>query len=480
MDLKKQSINGAIWTLIDIIVNKGSYFIATIVLAGILGPKEFGVLGMIMLFVAIGNTLIDSGMSISLLRTKDVTEKDYSTVFITNVLMSIFVYLILFFGATLIAAFYSQPILTEVIRWYCIGFIINSFRSIHNVKLMKDMAFKKITLLNLPGNIIGVIIGVWMGYQGYGIWSLVSLFLSTQLISTLCFWIFINWKPSWEFDFKNYKDHFRFGYKLVISAQLNTIFDNIYNILIGKFYNVTMLGYYERAYTFNNYPVSVLSGIILKVSLPSLTMIKDDTERLKNAYKSIMQMSYLIAATGLGFAAVVAEPLVNIVLGKNWLPMVPMFQVLALSYIFYPIHSLNINILSVFGRSDLFLKLEIVKKIVVVIVVSICFNFGIMGLVWSAVINSILALVINTYYSGKFLNYKTLNQLKDLLQPTILVASSIGVIYTFQILMPFQNNIIQIIASFSFGLVVFVGLSEVFKLTPYLSIKNIIVTLIKK
>ncbi len=473
-------MNGAIWTFIDILINKGAYFIATIILAGILGPKEFGLIGMIMLFVSIGNTLIDSGMSTSLLRSNNVTEKEYSTVFITNILMSVLVYLILFFIAPFIASFYEQPILINVIKWYCLGFVITSLRSIHNVKLMKEMEFRKITILNLPGIIISVIVAIWMGYKGYGIWSLVSLFLINQFISTVLFWLFTKWKPSFYFDFANYKDHFKFGYKLTLSALLNTVFENIYNILIGKFYNVKTLGFYERAYTFNNYPVSILSGIILKVSLPSLTSIKGDEVRLQKAYKSIMQMSFLISASGLAFAALHAHQIVKLVLGEQWLPIVPLFQVLSVSFMFYPIHSLNINILSVFGRSDLFLKLEVVKKIMILTVVAICFNFGVIGLVWSSVINSILALIINTHYSGRFLNYPTKNQLLDLLPTLATVLVTVSIVYGFQMVIAPTNLILQIVISFVIGLLTILIISERTNLTPYLHIKELILEQIKK
>lgn len=473
-------MNGAIWTFIDILINKGAYFIATIVLAGILGPKEFGLIGMIMLFISIGNTLIDSGMSTSLIRSNNVTENEYSTVFITNILMSVLVYLILFFIAPFIASFYEQPILINVIKWYCLGFVITSLRSIHNVKLMKEMEFRKITILNLPGIIISVIIAIWMGYKGYGIWSLVSLFLINQFISTVLFWLFIKWKPSFYFDFANYKDHFKFGYKLTLSALLNTVFENIYNILIGKFYNVKTLGFYERAYTFNNYPVSILSGIILKVSLPSLTSIKGDEVRLQKAYKSIMQMSFLISASGLAFAALLAHQIVKLVLGEQWLPIVPLFQVLSVSFMFYPIHSLNINILSVFGRSDLFLKLEVVKKIMILTVVAICFNFGVIGLVWSSVINSILALIINTHYSGRFLNYPTKNQLLDLLPTLATVLVTVSIVYGFQMVIAPTNLILQIVISFVIGLLTILVISERTNLTPYLHIKELILEQIKK
>ena len=473
-------MNGAIWTFIDILINKGAYFIATIILAGILGPKEFGLLGMIMLFVSIGNTLIDSGMSTSLIRSNNVTENEYSTVFITNILMSVLVYLILFFIAPFIASFYEQPILINVIKWYCLGFVITSLRSIHNVKLMKEMEFRKITILNLPGIIISVIIAIWMGYKGYGIWSLVSLFLINQFISTVLFWLFIKWKPSFYFDFANYKDHFKFGYKLTLSALLNTVFENIYNILIGKFYNVKALGFYERAYTFNNYPVSILSGIILKVSLPSLTSIKGDEVRLQKAYKSIMQMSFLISSCGLAFAALLAHQIVKLFLGDQWLALVPLFQVLSISFMFYPIHSLNINILSIFGRSDLFLKLEVVKKIMILIVVAICFNFGVIGLVWSSVINSILALIINTHYSGRFLNYPTKNQLLDLLPTLATVLVTVRIVYGFQMVIAPTNLILQIVISFVIGLLTILIISERTNLTPYLHIKELILEQIKK
>jgi len=433
-----------------------------------------------MLFISIGNTLIDSGMSTSLIRSNNVTENEYSTVFITNILMSVLVYLILFFIAPFIASFYEQPILINVIKWYCLGFVITSLRSIHNVKLMKEMEFRKITILNLPGIIISVIVAIWMGYKGYGIWSLVSLFLINQFISTVLFWLFIKWKPSFYFDFANYKDHFKFGYKLTLSALLNTVFENIYNILIGKFYSVKALGFYERAYTFNNYPVSILSGILLKVSLPSLTSIKSDEERLQKAYKSIMQMSFLISASGLAFAALLAHQIVKLFLGDQWLALVPLFQVLSISFMFYPIHSLNINILSIFGRSDLFLKLEVVKKIMILIVVAICFNFGVIGLVWSSVINSILALIINTHYSGRFLNYPTKNQLLDLLPTLATVLVTVSVVYGFQLAIAPTNLILQIVLSFVIGLLTMLIISERTNLMPYLHIKELILEQIKK
>jgi len=479
LSLKKQSLNGALWTFIDILVNKGSYFTATIILARILGPREFGIIGMITLFVTIGNVLVDSGMSTSLLRSNKITETDYSTVFIINIVTSFIVYCLLFFTAPFIATFYKQLILIDVIRIYGLGILINSFRSIHNVKLTKDLEFKKLTILNLPGNIIGLIVAVWIGYLGFGVWSLVYLFIVNQFISTSVFWFAIKWKPSIEFDYLKFKHHFKFGYKLLLSAQLNVIFENIYNVLIGKFYNIKVLGFYERAYAFNSYPVSILSSIITKVSLPSLTLIIDDAERLQNAYKNILQIAFYITATGLCFGVLLANQFVSIVLGDNWLQVVPFFQILALSFIFYPLHSLNINILSIFGRSDLFLKLEIVKKITFSIIIIISFNFGIIGLVWSSVINSIIGLIINTYYSGKFLNYPTIKQLRDLFPTLAVVLASMFVIYIF-LLNNNSNHLIQIISSFGLGFLGLIIFSELIKLSPYIYLKHLTKEFINK
>ncbi len=479
MELKRQSIKGAVWTFVDILSNKGAYFFATIILAKILGPKEFGLIGMITLFVTLGNVLVDSGMSTSLLRKSDVSQIDYDTVFMSSVVISILTYVIFFFSAPFVADFYHEPSLTQVLRCYCLGFVINSFRSIHIIKLMKEMNFKVITILNLPGNIISLTLAICLGYFGFGVWSLIFLFLSNQIISTILFWFYIRWTPSLKFDLSNFKDHFNFGYKLILSAQLNVLFDNLYNIIIGKFYNVNLLGYYERAFSFNFYPVSVLSSLIQKVSLPSLTSIKGDKVRLQNAYKNIMQVAFLISSSGLAFFSLFAYELIDLILGEKWLPMVSFFQILSISFIFYPIHSLNINILSVFGRSDLFLKLEIIKKIIFIFIILISLKFGIMGLIWSNVVNSLIALLINTYYSGKFLNYKTKHQIIDLLPTLGVVIVTLFILYYLKWATISLNSILQIISCFIIGFIVLISASEFIGLAPYKYIKNLILFRLK-
>lgn len=477
MSLVVKSVSGTIWTLLDIIFNKAIYFIATLVLARLLGPSEFGLIGMIMVFFTIGTTLVDSGLSVSLVRTPNLDDAEYSTVFYMNLAMSLIAYLFVFVIAPFVADFYAQPILESLIRIYCLGFIITALRMIAQAKLVREMNFKKIAILNIPGNIVGVVFGVWMAMNGYRVWSIVGLYLSTQIVATLMYWVFIKWRPKLIFSVEKMKYHWSFGYKLMISAQLNTVFDNIYNILIGKLYSVQSLGYYERAYTLNNYPVSILSGIISKVSLPLLSQISEDKQRTLKVYRKILMLSFFISAPLMLGALVLAKPLFILFLGEQWIPAVPFFQILCLAYILYPIHSLNINILSVYGKSNLFLKLEIIKKVMVVVLVLITVNFGIYGLVWSSVIASVAALFINTYYSGGLILYHTKDQLKDIL-PTLMISILMAIVmYFVSVFLSDYVSIVQIVVPAVLGVGVFAILSYI---TKNESLFNIILLIKKK
>ena len=427
MSLKKQTFSGLIWTFTDTIFLKGSSFVAQLVLARLLGPKEFGLIGMIAVFVAIGASLVDSGLSSSLIRTKDADDKDFCTVFFTNLTISILVYIIVFIAAPFIAKFYDQSILVPIIRTYCLSFIVSSFSAIQIAIVIKNMQFKKFMLLNIPGTIIGIITGIVLGYMGFGVWSIVWMYLSTQISQSIMLWIFSKWKPSLNFSVERLNFHFHFGYKLMLSGLLNTTFDNIYNVVIGKFYPVQTLGYYERAYLFNQYPVATITGIVDKVTYPMLANIQDQKERISLVYKKILQIAFFITAPLMLGAAAIAKPLFLLVLGEQWLPAVPFFQILCIGSIFYPIHVFNINVLKVYGRSDLFLKLEILKKLVIIFSVAVAFRFGIYGLVWSSVFTSFIALIINTHYSSPMINYSIKAQLLDML-PTFSIAFVTGLI----------------------------------------------------
>ncbi|TVZ26049.1 O-antigen/teichoic acid export membrane protein [Gillisia sp. Hel_I_86] len=463
MSLRKQTLSGLIWTFIDTFLVSGLFFVAMIYIARILGPKEFGLIGMISVFIAIGTSLVDSGLSSSIVRTKDADNRDFSTVFYLNLGMSFVVYLVLFLAAPWIADFFSQPILSGVIRLYCFSFIISAFSAVQLAQLNREMQFQKIAKYNVPGTLIGIAVGVILSLYGYGVWSIVWMYLTKQLVQSLILWIFSTWKPTLYFSKEKMKYHYGFGYKLMLSGLLNTVFDNIYNIVIGRYYTVQSVGYFERARTFNLYPVSTLTSIISRVTYPLLAKIQDEKERISKVYKQLLQFSFFITAPLMLGAAAIAAPLFELVLGEQWMPAVTFFQILCLSSIFIPIHSFNLNVLKVFGRSDLFLRLEIYKKLTVVIAIAISLPFGVIGLVWSSVATSFIALLINTYYSQDLINYKTGRQLLDML-PTFLIAGLVAVLmFVLVYKLKSYSLWLQIILPSIVGVLVYFGTSIILK-----------------
>lgn len=427
MSLKKEALSGIFWSSLQQFGTQGISFLVSIILARLLVPAEFGLIGMLGIFMGLGEALIRSGLSSSLIRSTDVDEEDYSTVFFFNLIGSIFIYSIIFFCAPYIAVFYKQELLTEIIRVYSITFIINAFSAIQITRLSKLMDFKTQMKVSIPSLVLGSVVGIIMAYTGYGVWSLVWSSVIQSLAATIQLWYWSKWKPLWVFNIEKFKYHFHYGIKLMFSGILDIIFTNAYTIIIGKFFAPAQVGYYNRANSLQMLPVGNISSIITKVSFPLFASIQNDNTRLKSVYKRIMQMVVFLVAPTLILMAVLAEPLFRFLFTEKWLPAVPYFQILCFNGILYPIHAYNLQILQVKGRSDLFLMLEIIKKIIVVIVIIISFRFGIYGLLYGSIISSILAFFINTHYSGKFLNYSAWQQTKDLI-PIICLSILIGVV----------------------------------------------------
>lgn len=475
MSIKKQSIVATIWSFLDIVFNKATYFITTFILARLIGPKDFGVVGIIAVFLGIGMTFVDSGLSTSLIRSRDV-EDDYSTVFFSNLGLSIFIYFVFYFLAPFVANFYHKPVLEALIRVYCIGFILIAFRMVHQVILIKAVDFRRITVLNIPGNLAGLLISLFMAKKGYGVWSLVGLYVSTQMVTTILYWLALSWKPKLKFSTIAFKRHFNFGYKLMISANLNTVFDNIYNLIIGKSYSIEALSYYERAYSLNNYPISTISGIISKITLPILSQVNNDEAQLYKTYRKFSLLTFFITCPIMLGSLALAQPIIDLLLGPKWSQAVVMFQILCLAYMFYPTHSLNINLLSVFGRSDLFLRLEIIKKALVMILLAIGMIFGIYGLVWSSVAASIIALFINTYYTNHLIKYSTKKQLLDMM-PTLFISSLMAImVYFVYNFLVYMNLISRLGISIFVGIISFFLLSRVFAKEAFKDLTSLIKT----
>jgi O-antigen/teichoic acid export membrane protein len=425
MSLKKQALSGVFWSSLQLFGTQGIGLVVSIILARLLLPSEFGLIAMLGLFMGLAAILINSGLTSSLIRSENLDEEDYSTVFYFNLAVSCLLYVVFLLVAPLLASFYNQPVLTAVIRVYSITFIINAFSAIQITRLNKNMDFKTQLQVSIPSLVVGCSVGIAMAYYGFGVWSLVWSAIIQALVSTIQLWYMSKWMPLWVFNIEKFKYHFHYGIKLMFSGILDIFFTNAYTIIIGKFFAPAQVGYYNRAESLQMFPVSAINSVIGKVTFPLFATIQNDEVRLKIVYKKIMQMVLFLVTPTLVLMAVLAEPLFRFLLTEKWLPAVPYFQILCFNGILYPIHSYNLQILIVKGRSDLFLKLEIVKKILIVVIILISFQFGIYGLLYGSAIGSVLCFFINTHYSGRFLKYTAWEQTKDIF-PILVVSGLAG------------------------------------------------------
>lgn len=476
MSLRQQAVSGMIWTFAQQFSTQGISFVISVILARLLLPAEFGIIGMIAIFMGVGSTLINSGLTSSLIRTPDADQEDFSTVFYFNIVGSIIIYLILFISAPYIANFFEQPVLTNITRVYGFTFIISAFSTVQLTRLTKKMDFKTQMRVSVPSLIGAGILGVILAYMGYGVWSLVWMAVFQSLLNSVQLWIVTKWTPSLIFNNVKFKYHFKFGYKLLFSGLLDVVFTNSYTVIIGKLFSPAQLGFYTRANTLVQLPVTNISSALSKVTYPLFAAIKDDDVRLKSVYKQIMQMVTFLIAPTLIIMGVLAEPLFRFIFTEKWLPAVSYFQVLCVSGVLYPFHLYNLNILNVKGRSDLFLKLEVIKKVLLVFTILLSLPFGIFGLLWGKVIASALALFINTHYSGKFINYKALEQIKDVGHIIIISLITGFLIWGLDIMLArFQSiDLIRLIAGTLVGVLSYWFMAAVFKFQSIQDIKTII------
>lgn len=413
--LKKQAISGVIWTFAQQFSVQLINFGVQVILARLLMPEAFGLIAMLSVFISLGQTLMDSGMTSSLIRTKNPDQVDFSTVFVSNIVVSVAVYLLTFLLAPLIANFYNQEILKEILRVYAISFVIRSLVAVHVAKLTKEMNFKTQMKLQVPSTIVGAIVGVSMAYLGYGVWSLVWLNLTQTILFTIQNWVFIKWRPSFIFNRRRFRYHFNFGYKMTVSGILDTIYNDAYNIVIGKFFSPTTVGFYSQAETLRLFPVRQLSTVMGKVTYPLFSSLKND-EQLKSAYRLSMRLILFVVVPMMLLLIVLAKELFLLLFGEKWLPSVPYFQILAIASIFRPIGIYNLNILKVKGKSELFLRLEILKKIIGVLAIVVTLPFGILPLIYSLSLTSVLFAFLNALYSGRIINYPISEQVRDVLR----------------------------------------------------------------
>ena len=416
--LKNRTVKGLFWSAIERFSVQSVQFLIMIVMARLLTPHDYGIIGMLAIFLAVSQSLIDSGFSQALIRKQNRAEIDNCTVFYFNIVVSALLYLILYISSPFVADFYNTPQLSPVMRVVCLGIIFNSLAVVQRALFTIKIDFKTQAKAALTAAVTSGIVGITMAYHGFGVWSLVTQQLLNLGINTGLLWLLSKWRPRLIYSWKSFHELFAFGSKLLASGLLDTVYRNIYPIVIGKLFSASNLGHYTRAHHFAEFPSSNLTGIIQRVTYPVLCEIQNDDTRLSDIYRKILKLSaFIIFPLMIGLSSI-AKPLVNIILGPQWEFCGQLLQIICFSMMWYPIHSINLNLLQVKGRSDLFLRLEIIKKFLGVSVLCITAPFGLVVMCYGQIFNSLVALTINTYYTGKLIHVGFFRQVQDLL-PTI-------------------------------------------------------------
>lgn len=472
--LRNKTINGVIWNAVQTIGTKIIQLIITIIIARVLLPGDYGLVGMLFIFIALGNVFLDSGFSQALIRRKEVNNSLYSSVFYLNILIGVILYFILFFSSPYIANFYNEPELEEISKVIFLIFPISAFGIIHNAMMNRAINFRLLAKISLTSTLISGIIGIWMAYNGYGVWALVFQSILFSVFQVLMFWLLNRWKPILNFEISSIKEIFSFSMNLLSTNILIVVFNNIYTLIIGKFYSADKVGYYNQAKRFEEIPTSSLTSIIQKVTYPVLSQLQDDIERLKQGYRKVINLAvYLNFPLMIGLI-VIAHDLFLVLLTEKWLPSVPYFQLLCIHGVFFPLHSINVNILKVQNKGKMLLKLELIRRFIIVIAILATINYGIFALLIGHVVASLISIGINMYYCGKEINLGLKEQLFDIL-PMLFIASFAGFSAYFCLQFFIEINIYASLALQIFVLcLVYFSLSRIFKIKSYTELFKII------
>ena len=461
ISLKKKILSGMLWASIENFSLFGSRFVITLILARILSPKDFGLIGIISIFIEISGIFIDSGFSQSLIRKQNKSIEDISTIFIFNLVLSMLLYGILFVSAPYISSFFHEPTLTELLRVFGIVLIVNATSIVHNTLFVCSVYFKILAKISFFSSICSGILGIILAYKGYGVWSLVTMTLVGACLSSLMLWFLSDYRPKLLFSKKSFSEMFAFGYNLLLSGILDCAYNNLYKVLIGKFFSSVSLGFYTRAKQFSELPASQITSILSKVTYPILCSIQDNDENLSSLYRKLTKVSCFVIFPIMSLLAGVSTPLILLIIGRKWEYAAALLIPLCFSMMFYPLHSLNLILLKVKGRSDLFLRLELIKKFFGLIILFCTFPFGVLAMCYGGIIFSIIALFINSYYTKQLIAYNLYNQMKDICHTLLL--SLITFFLTIYICSLFSNLYLSLSIGLSVGSSFFILSALIFK-----------------
>ena len=453
-------------------------FIVSIVLARILAPEDYGTIALVTVFTAILQVFVDSGLGTALIQKKDADDLDFSSVFYFNFAVCLILYAGMFIVAPYITIFYDDTTLTPVIRVLSLTILISGVKGIQQAYVSRNMLFKRFFLSTIGGTIFSAFLGIGMAHAGFGVWALIIQQLSNTMIDTLILWITVKWRPKKEFSWKRLKTLLAFGWKLLVSSLLDTVYNNLRNLIIGKLYTSADLAYYNQGDKFPKFLVANINTSIDSVLLPTMSNAQDNRDRVKQmTRRAIKTSTYVMSPLMMGLAFC-AEPIVKIVLTDKWLHCVPFLRIFCITYMFWPVHTANLNAINAMGRSDWFLRLEIVKKISGMVILLSTMWFGVMAMAYSLLLSSVLSQIINSWPNRKLLGYGYLEQGRDF-APGILLAVVMGIFAYFIGFLPLPTIItlmIQIIA----GAVIYIGASALLKLEEFEYLLGMIKSFLKK
>ena len=478
MNKKEQIFSSLIWKFLERGGTQGVQFIIQIFLARLLSPNDYGVIALITVFIALANVFVQSGFNTALIQKQNVDEKDFSSVFYISLLVAGFLYILLFLLAPLIASFYEVKELVSIIRVLSITLFFGAFNSIQNAIVSRGMNFKKLFYSSLGAVIISGIIGVIFAYKGFGVWALVFQQLINQISICVILFFTVKWYPKLLFSFERLRVLFSFGGKLLCSAFLDTVYREITNLIVGKVYSSATLGYYNRGYQFPSLIVNNFNGSIQSVLFPALSSVQDNKIRVRElTRRAIVTSSYIIFPSMIGLG-VVAEPMIRFLLTEKWLPCVPFLRIFCLSFALWPIHTSNLQAINAMGRSDVFLKLEIIKKILGILIICFTVKYSPLIMALGILISGILGSFINASPNKKLLNYSYLEQMIDIL-PSLLLSIIMG-IFIYPIIFLKFSNIITIFLQVILGTIIYIALSYLLKLECFMYLLKIILNLKKR
>ncbi|PUA16916.1 lipopolysaccharide biosynthesis protein [Glaciimonas sp. PCH181] len=470
--LKQKAKTAVLWSGADILLRQGLQFGVSIALARMLSPDEFGTIALLYLFTGIASAFVDSGFSAALVQRQNVTHTDESTVFWFNLVMALMVALALAASAPFIAAFFDRKILIPLTWLLSLNIIISALGSVHGTLLNKRLDFKTQMKIGAITTILSGSVAMVMAWQGYGVWALAVQTLAATLVTTALLWFFSTWRPKWVFSFDSARRLFGFGGYLLAAGMLDIIYNRIYSILIGKFYGVRELGFYNRADSTKQLPVGVLTGVLGRVAFPIFSAAAHDVVQLRRGVRLALRGMMLVNAPMMLGLAAVAEPLIHVLFGAKWLPAVPIMQVLCIGGVFWPLHVINLNVLMAQGYSHLFFKLEVAKKIVGSLFLIVGAFYGVLGIAWSQVIFGAVAFLINAYYSKRFLDYGIISQIQDF-APVLLISTVMAsAVYLIDINL-YLIPILQLLTLVISGTVIFLVLGHIVGLSAMRDVINL-------